>query len=128
MEGMTAAQKKPTPAKKLTLEQAQELATKTRQAAKAAALDLARLKHLQAKAQQEAERAADTRRKILLGAYVIAQAQAQGWAIPSLDLGAGSLSGYLNRDEDRALFGLPSLTPPPPTPGQGDALPAPSPA
>ena len=53
------------------------------------------------------ERAADTRRKILVGAIVLAKVE-QG------ELDAGLLRGWLDqaltRKDDRELFGLPDLT------------------
>lgn len=69
----------------------------------------ARVKQLKAKQQalqareraKEAKqrRADDTRRKILLGAYLMKQCQE-----PQL---AELMDGYLDEDRDRALFGLP---------------------
>ncbi len=55
------------------------------------------------------ERAADTRRKILVGAIVLAKVE-QG------ELDAGLLRGWLDqaltRDDDRELFGLPVVASP----------------
>lgn len=54
----------------------------------------------------------DTRRKILLGSYVLAVFDTKGDVVPEtirrlrvLDNGL-SLDGFLTRDEDRVLFGL----------------------
>ena len=55
------------------------------------------------------ERAADTRRKILVGAIVLAKVE-QG------EIDAGQLRGWLDqaltRKDDRELFGLPAVTSP----------------
>lgn len=103
----------PTPAPKktrqLTLEEAMKRAEKIKQEHKAAQLELARLKHEKKKADESASRALDTRRKVLLGAYVMAQAQAQGWELAALSIGQQPLSDYLTREDDRALFGLQPL-------------------
>ena len=52
------------------------------------------------------ERKEETRRKILVGAYILDKAtrdeQYHGWLQKSLD-------GFLTRPDDRALFGLPPL-------------------
>ena len=54
------------------------------------------------------ERTKDTRRKILVGAFILDRAgrdeQYQGWLIKEL-------AGFLVRPNDRALFGLPPLPP-----------------
>ena len=103
----------PTPAPKkprsLTLEEAMKRAEKIKQEHKAAQLELARLKHEKKKADESAARAVDTRRKVLLGAYVMAQAQVQGWELSALNIGQQTLSDYLTREDDRALFGLQPL-------------------
>lgn len=52
---------------------------------------------------REAERRADTRRKILLGSWLLHQA---GGDLRAL---SARLDGYLTRQADRALFDLPSL-------------------
>ena len=53
------------------------------------------------------ERKKDTRRKVLVGAAILHKAsndkQYETWLINNL------LSGFLTRDDDRALFGLPPL-------------------
>lgn len=54
----------------------------------------------------EQERKNETRRKILLGGYVLAQLKAQGLTVADLNLGAGRFLPTLNSDRDRALFGL----------------------
>lgn len=53
-------------------------------------------------------RATDTRRKVLLGAFVLSQA---GQDVAALTLRGQRLGDYLKRDEDRQLFGLPPLAP-----------------
>ena len=107
----TTATPAPTPKKPraLTLEEAVKRAEKIKQEHKAAQLELARLKHEKKKADESAARALDTRRKILLGAYVLAQAQAQGWELSAPNIGQQPLADYLTRPEDRALFGLQPL-------------------
>lgn len=94
-------------APRLTLDQAIQKAEKIKQEHRAAQLELARLKHEKKKADESAAKALDTRRKILLGAYVMAQAQAQGWELAALNIGQQPLAEYLTREDDRALFGLP---------------------
>jgi hypothetical protein len=76
------------------------------------------LRHEKKKADESAARAVDTRKKILLGAYVMAQAQAQGWELAALNIGQQPLSDYLTRPEDRALFQLPELAAAEPPSGQ----------
>ena len=108
-------------APRLTLEQAIQKAEKIKQEHRAAQLELARLKHEKKKADESAEREKDTRRKILLGAYVMAQAKSQGWELAGLCLGQQTLADYLTRQEDRALFGLQPLP-------EAQALAAPEPS
>jgi hypothetical protein len=55
--------------------------------------------------QSKAERAADTRRKILLGAVVLGRVARSEWTKEQLD----NLAQELTRDDDRALFGLPPI-------------------
>lgn len=72
----------------------------------------AKAQRLEAKAravQAGAERAKDTKRKVLLGACVMAVAKAQGWDLSALCLGQQPLADYLVRDDDRALFSLPPI-------------------
>jgi hypothetical protein len=76
-----------------------------------------RLKQLQAQQQRAAarqrtlearrERKADTRRKILVGAIVLARIEQD--RLPEADLHAWLDEG-LTRADDRALFGLPALS------------------
>ena len=54
-------------------------------------------------------RAEETRRKVLLGAYLLAQVKAEGWDLSALHIGQQPLADYLTRDDDRALFGLPPI-------------------
>lgn len=51
----------------------------------------------------KAERAADTRRKVLLGALVMARVARGDWTQEQL----ADLTNELTRPDDRALFGLP---------------------
>lgn len=62
----------------------------------------ARKKHLESKAQ----RAADTRRKILLGAYMLDRMGKNEAAKTKI---IGQLNEYLTRADDRELFGLAAL-------------------
>ena len=111
----------PTPAPKKartpTLEEAIKRAEKLKQEHKAAQLELARLKHEKKKADESAARVLDTRRKVLLGAYVMAQAQVQGWELSALNIGQQPLAEYLTREDDRALFGLDQPAPAAPSAG-----------
>ena len=56
----------------------------------------------------KAERAADTRRKVLVGAFVMAQT---GGKVSGMTLHGTKFTDYLTRDSDRALFGLSPLVP-----------------
>lgn len=100
----TETTQKKTPLQKAK-ERAEALAKQAQQArAKAQRLEA------KARAQQAgAERAKDTKRKVLLGAYVMAQAKANGWNLKELHIGQQPLADYLVRDEDRALFSLPPI-------------------
>ena len=98
-----------TTVKKTPLQKAKERAEAL---AKQAQQAKAKAQRLEAKAravQAGAERAKDTKRKLLLGAYLLAQARAQGWEFATLNIGDKPLTDYLNRPEDRALFGLQPL-------------------
>lgn len=54
------------------------------------------------------QRAGDTRRKILVGAWVLGEMEKDpGFALKVI----GALGRYLEREDDRALFGLPPNTP-----------------
>ena len=55
--------------------------------------------------QSKVERARDTRRKILVGAFVLDQLGSAGAV--QLAIQGRSFSGWLNRNDDRALFDLP---------------------
>lgn len=54
----------------------------------------------------KAERAADTRRKVLVGAFVMAHT---GGKVSGMTLHGARFTDYLTRDSDRALFGLSPL-------------------
>jgi len=58
-------------------------------------------------AEQKEKRAIDTRRKILLGSFVLSRASTI--SLSSLNIGGAALSDYLTRDDDRALFGFEPL-------------------
>ena len=95
--------------KKTPLQKAKERAAEL---AKQAQQARAKAQRLEAKAramQAGAERSRDTKRKVLLGAYLMAQVKAQGWDLSALNIGQQPLADYLVRDEDRALFSLPPL-------------------
>ena len=100
----TEATQKKTPLQKAK-ERAEALAKQAQQAR-------AKAQRLEAKAramQAGAERSRDTKRKVLLGAYLMAQVKAQGWDLSALNIGQQPLADYLVRDEDRALFSLPPI-------------------
>lgn len=61
----------------------------------------------QRKREAESNRAADTRRKILIGAYVLSGTS------PEHDAVIAGLDGYLTEDRDRALFDLELKSPTP---------------
>ena len=95
--------------KKTPLQKAKERAEAL---AKQAQQARAKAQRLEAKAramQAGAERSRDTKRKVLLGAYLMAQVKAQGWDLSALNIGQQPLADYLVRDEDRALFSLPPI-------------------
>ena len=95
--------------KKTPLQKAKERAAEL---AKQAQQARAKAQRLEAKAramQAGAERSRETKRKVLLGAYVMAQVKAQGWDLSALNIGQQPLADYLVRDEDRALFSLPPI-------------------
>ncbi len=95
--------------KKTALQKAKERADALAKQAQQAKAKAQRLE-AQARAKQAgAERARDTKRKVLLGAYVLSQARAQGWELSALSIGQQPLSDYLTREDDRALFGLQPL-------------------
>lgn len=95
--------------KKTALQRAKERAEALGKQAQQAKAKAKRLE-AQARAQQAgAERARDTKRKVLLGAYVLAQARAQGWDLSALHIGQQTLADFLIHPEDRALFSLQSL-------------------
>lgn len=54
----------------------------------------------------KADRAADTRRKVLLGAFVLEQLEREGTKATSYGLGGKQFSNWLTRPDDRALFDL----------------------
>ena len=95
--------------KKTPLQKAKERAEALAKQAQQARVKAQRLES-KARAQQAGvERSRDTKRKVLIGAYVMAQAKAQGWELAALHIGQQPLADYLVRDEDRALFSLPPL-------------------
>ena len=60
------------------------------------------------------QRAEETRKKILLGSYLMSKMEDEESKKKIL----GGLDKYLTRADDRALFGLPPLQTPAPTPDQ----------
>lgn len=60
-------------------------------------------------AETKAIRASDTRKKILIGAYVMDQMNARGEPMDRLNINGILLSDWLKRDDDRVLFGLSAL-------------------
>lgn len=77
-----------------------------RQRIAAAELRIARLK---GEISRQA-RADDTRRKILIGSFIIATASGDLSRLAELRLNGKSLDEFLSRPADRRLFGLPSST------------------
>lgn len=68
-----------------------------------------KLESRQKAAENKRKRAEDTRKKILIGSAVLHEVMLN----PTYEAKILKLvDGYLTRDDDRALFGLPSLTPP----------------
>ena len=78
----------------------------------------ARIQAVKARLDQN-ERKLDTRRKVLLGAYVLETMRRGNLAPADLALAGERFSAWLTRDQDRALFNLPSLQP-----AQADPAPA----
>lgn len=60
-------------------------------------------------AEVKAKRANDTRRKILVGSFVLAQMDKGGISASMVTYEGARLVDWLTRDDDRALFGLSSL-------------------
>lgn len=54
----------------------------------------------------KAERAADTRRKILVGSYVMESMKRTGKNVGNLSIDGQHFKDWLTRTDDRALFGL----------------------
>lgn len=95
--------------KKTPLQKAKERAAELAKQAQQARYKAQRLEAKERALQAGKDRAQDTKRKVLLGAYVMAQAKANGWNLKELHIGQQPLADYLVRDEDRALFSLPPL-------------------
>lgn len=95
--------------KKTPLQKAKERAEALAKQAQQARVKAQRLEAKARAVQAGAERSRDTKRKVLLGAYLMAQSKAQGWELASLHIGQQPLADYLTRPEDRALFGLPPI-------------------
>lgn len=73
----------------------------------------ARIEARKRAAEQSKNRQEDTRRKVLLGAFVMDCFEGQP---ETLTMGQTNFADWLKRDSDRALFGLPQTPPPgPPT-------------
>ncbi len=56
--------------------------------------------------ESQAERKADTRRKVLVGAFVL---EAIGGNVAALEINGRKLADFIQRDGDRALFNLPAV-------------------
>ena len=95
--------------KKTPLQKAKERAEALSKQAQQARVKAQRLEAKARAMQAGAERSRDTKRKVLLGAYLMAQVKAQGWDLSALNIGQQPLADYLVRDEDRALFSLPPI-------------------
>lgn len=54
------------------------------------------------------ERAADTRRKVLVGAFILEQLERSGIGAALLTYEGGQFADWLTRPYDRELFGLPT--------------------
>ncbi len=74
----------------------------------------AEIQRVRAREQQQ-KRKADTRRKVLVGAWILGKVDSGEWPEERL---LDGLDGYLERDHDRALFGL---TPKPKEAEEGSA-------
>lgn len=57
------------------------------------------------------ERKRDTRRKVLLGAFVLEQMKRAHVSAKDMSIGSGRFADWLTRPEDRALFDLPPTPP-----------------
>jgi hypothetical protein len=61
------------------------------------------------------ERKDETRRKVLIGGFVLAQMKKDGIGYPIMSYSSVLFVDTLTRDSDRVLFGLPPLAKPEPT-------------
>ncbi|MBC8856770.1 hypothetical protein ACV1CZ_21245 [Aeromonas caviae] len=69
----------------------------------------AEIQRVRAREQQQ-ERKNETRRKVLVGAWMMGKVQSGEWPEQKL---IEAMDSYLERDHDRALFGLPPIQPKP---------------
>ncbi|HAT7507107.1 MULTISPECIES: hypothetical protein [Enterobacteriaceae] len=69
----------------------------------------AEIQRVRAREQQQ-ERKNETRRKVLVGAWMMGKVQSGEWPEQKL---IEAMDSYLERDHDRALFGLPPIQPQP---------------
>lgn len=69
----------------------------------------------------KAQRAAETRRKILVGSYVLEMIKREDKEVTKLKVGGTSFPSWLTRKDDRGLFGLPEIQPTSPSEGAADA-------
>lgn len=67
--------------------------------------------------QAKAERALDTRQKLLIGAYVLSRSGLSATEFAQSDSG---FSAWLSRDHDRVAFGLPTLSATPSSHSEGN--------
>ena len=70
----------------------------------------AEIQRVRAREQQQ-KRKEDTRRKVLVGAWILGKVESGEWPEQRL---LDGLDSYLERDHDRALFGLPPKQEQPP--------------
>ena len=59
-------------------------------------------------AEKKMTRSSDTRKKILIGAFILNRLSTS--EIASMEVDGATMSDYLTRDDDRALFGLSPLS------------------
>ena len=69
----------------------------------------AEIQRVKAREQQQ-KRKEETRRKVLVGAWMMGKVQSGEWPEQKL---IEAMDSYLERDHDRALFGLPPIQPKP---------------
>ncbi len=83
-----------------------ELADKLKKAKALAQKQASRIKSKE----KAAVKKVDTRKKILVGAYVLQEMEARGEPVERLNINGIIYADWLRRDDDRALFGLAPIT------------------